>query len=158
MGVEFIYRVIKTSLVLAVLGFLFVTVYYNFRFGGGILTGAVWGCLNLLFLTNLITEVFSPGKEIKKGKIILIAVVKFPLLYAAGYVLLWIKYFPAESLLIGFTLLFVVMFLKAMGRWILSLDGNKQTKRDSTDRQNSNGSKNIDSTEAEKSVTLSFVR
>jgi hypothetical protein len=136
MGVEFIYRVIKTSLVLAVLGFLFVTVYYNFRFGGGILVGAIWGCLNLLFLTNLITEVFTPGKEVRKGKIILISVVKFPLLYAAGYVLLWIKYFPAESLLIGFTLLFVVMFLKAMGRWFLSLDANKQAKKNSTNEQN----------------------
>jgi hypothetical protein len=126
MGVEFIHRVIKTSLVLAVLGFLFVTVYHDFRFGAGILAGAIWGSLNLLFLTHLITEVFSPGREVRKGKVILIALVKFPLLYAAGFLLLRINYFPAESLLIGFTLLFVVMFLKAMGRWILSLDADKK--------------------------------
>jgi len=126
MGVEFIHRVIKTSLVLAVLGFLFVTVYYDFKFGGGILAGAIWGCLNLLFLTRLITEVFSPGEEIKKGKVTLIAVVKFPLLYAAGFILLWLEYFPAVSLVIGFSLLFLVMFLKAMGRWILSLDSKKK--------------------------------
>jgi hypothetical protein len=124
MGVEFIYRVIKTTLVLAVLGFLFLTVYYDFKFGGGILAGAAWGCLNLLFLTHLITEIFSPGKEIQKGKVILVALVKFPLLYAAGFLLLKIRYFPAESLVIGFSLLFVVMFLKALGRWILSLDSN----------------------------------
>lgn len=128
MGVEFIHRVIKTSLVLAALGFLFVTVYYNFKFAAGILVGAIWGCLNLLFLTHLITEVFSPGKEIRKGKVILIALVKFPLLYAAGYLLLRINYFPAESLLSGFTLIFVVMFLKALGKWVLSLDANKNAK------------------------------
>jgi hypothetical protein len=134
MGLDFINRVIKTSLVLAVLGFLFVTVYYDFRFGAGILAGAVWGCLNLLFLANLVTEVFSPGREVRKGRVILIAVVKFPLLYATGYLLLRIRYFPAESLVAGFTLLFVVMFLKAMGRWVLSLDSDKKAKADSADR------------------------
>ncbi|MGB2769221.1 MAG: hypothetical protein WBC88_05800 [Candidatus Zixiibacteriota bacterium] len=126
MGVEFIHRVIKTSLVLAALGFLFVSVYYDFKFGGGILAGAIWGCLNILFLTRLITEVFSPGTEIRKSKVILITVVKFPLLYAAGFLLLKIEYFPAVSLVIGFSLLFLVMFLKAMGRWILSLDSKKK--------------------------------
>jgi hypothetical protein len=128
MGLEFIHRVIKTSLVLSVLGLLFVTVYYDFRFGGGILAGAVWGCLNLLFLTNLISEIFSPGKKVIKGKVLRIALVKFPLLYAAGYVLLAVKYFPAESLLVGFTLLFLVMLLKALGRWVLSLNPGEQPK------------------------------
>jgi hypothetical protein len=126
MGIEFIHRVIRTSLVLAALGFLFVTVYYDFKFGAGILASAVWGCLNILFLTHLIMEIFSPGKEIRKGKVILIAVVKFPLLYAAGFILLWLKYFPPVSLVIGFSLLFLVMFLKAMGRWILSLDSKEK--------------------------------
>ena len=134
MGVEFIHRVIKTSLVLAVLGFLFVTVYYRFQFGAGILIGAIWGCLNLLLLTHLITEVFTPGKEVRKGKITLIALVKFPLLYAAGYLLLRINYFPPISLLSGFTLIFLVMFLKALGRWILSLDSNEKKKMASTNQ------------------------
>jgi hypothetical protein len=128
MGPEFIHRVVRTSLVLSVLGFLFVTVYYNFRFGAGIVAGTVWGCVNLLLLTGLITEVFSPGKRPAKGNVIRIALVKFPLLYAAGYVLLAINYFPTESLLVGFTLLFMVMFLKAMGRWVLSLSLADQTK------------------------------
>jgi hypothetical protein len=147
MGVEFIHRVIKTSLVLAVLGFLFVTVYYELKFGVGVLAGTAWGCLNLLFLANLITEVFSPGKEVRKGRIVLIAVVKFPLLYAAGYLLLSIKHLPPESLLIGFTLIFVVMFLKAMGRWVLSLDAKQQNQLKSVDeingqeKKNNNGSK-----------------
>ena len=128
MGLEFIHRVIKTSLVLSALGFLFITVYYHFRFGGGILVGAIWGCLNLLFLTNLISQIFSPGKKVMKGKVIRIALVKFPLLYAAGYVLLAIKYFPAESLLLGFTLIFLVMLLKALGRWVLSLNPGERPK------------------------------
>lgn len=125
MGIEFIHRVIKTSLVVAILCFLFVTVYYNFKFGAGILAGTIWGSLNLWFLTQLIVEIFSPGKEVRKGKVILIAVLKFPLLYAVGFILLRINYFPPLSLVSGFTLIFLVMFLKAMGRWVLSLDKDK---------------------------------
>lgn len=132
MGPEFIHRVIKTSLIVAVLAFLFVSVYYNFRFGAGILVGAIWGSLNLYFLTNLITEFFSPGKEVKKGIVILIVLVKFPLLYLVGYVLLIIKYFPAISLVSGFTLIFLVMFLKALGRWVLSLETSKKPETKST--------------------------
>jgi hypothetical protein len=132
MGPEFIHRVIKTSLVVTVLGFLFVTVYYNFKFGAGILVGTIWGCANLYFLTNLITEIFSPGKEVRKGKVLLIALVKFPLLYLIGYVLLIIKFFPPISLVSGFTLIFLVMFLKALGRWLLSLETSKKPEIKST--------------------------
>ncbi|MFQ6002784.1 MAG: hypothetical protein ACE5KJ_03475 [Candidatus Zixiibacteriota bacterium] len=132
MGPEFIHRVIKTSLVVAALGFLFVTVYYNFKFGAGILVGTIWGCLNLYFLTNLITEIFSPNQQVRKGKVVLIVLVKFPLLYFVGYVLLIIKYFPAMSLISGFTLIFLVMFLKALGRWLLSLETSKKSEMTST--------------------------
>ncbi|MGB8656394.1 MAG: hypothetical protein WCE90_01250 [Candidatus Zixiibacteriota bacterium] len=125
MGVEFIHRVIKTSLVVAVLCFLFVAVYYRFGFAAGIVAGTLWGCLNLWFLTQLVTEVFSPGREVRKRRVVLIAVVKFPLLYVAGYILLKMRFFPAISLVAGFTLMFLVMFLKALGRWVLSLDKDK---------------------------------
>ena len=101
------------------------------------MVGAIWGCLNLYFLTNLITEIFSPGKEVRKGKVILVVLVKFPLLYLVGYALLVIKinkdpYFPVESLLSGFTLIFLVMFLKALGRWVLSLETSKKPETKST--------------------------
>jgi hypothetical protein len=117
MGIEFIYRIMRTSLIVAVISFLFISVYYNFPFGLGLFLGTTWGCLNLFFITQLIIEAVSLKKP-SKGKIILILLVKFPLLYFAGYILLWLKYFPAESLIIGFTLIFAVTFLKAIGRLI----------------------------------------
>lgn len=119
MGIEFIYRIIRTSLIVAVLSFLFISVYYSFPFGLGLFLGTAWGCLNLFFITQLITEAISLKKP-NKGRIILILLVKFPLLYFAGYMLLWLKYFPVESLVIGFTLIFAVIFLKALGRLIFS--------------------------------------
>jgi len=127
MGIEFIIRVIKTSLIVSAVAFLCVTFYYDFKFGSGILAGTLWSCLNLYFLANLIKEALNPEKP-KKSKIILIVSVKFPLLYLLGYLILRLDYFPVLSLLSGFTLIFVVVFLKALGRWVLSLSGGKESQ------------------------------
>jgi len=128
MGIEFIYRIIRTSLIVSALSFFFVGVYYSFPFGLGLFLGTVWGCLNLFFITQLVTEAFSLKKP-NKSKLILILLVKFPLLYFTGYILLWLKYFPVESLLIGFTLIFAVTFFKALGRLILSGISKEEEKK-----------------------------
>ena len=104
-------------MIVSALAFLFVSVYYSFPSGLGLFLGTVWGCLNLFFITQLIIEAISLKKP-NKGKVILILLVKFPLLYFAGYALLRLRYFSAESLIIGFTLIFAVTFLKALGRLI----------------------------------------
>ena len=134
MGIEFIYRTIKTTLVLAVLVFVVVTIYFNFKTALGILVGAGCGCLNLYFLTNLIKEALSPEKP-NKRKIALIALVKFPLLYLLGYFLLRLKYFSVVSLLSGFTLIFVVIFLKALGRWVLAISQPKESSLSSMEKK-----------------------
>ena len=134
MGIEFIHRTIKTSLILALIILLFVSVYYNFKFALGVLVGCMWGCLNLYFLSSLIVETIKLEK-INKRKVLLIVLVKFPLLYLLGYLLLRIKYFSALSLLAGFTLIFVVLALKALGRIILHLDDKK--KKEVTPSSNS---------------------
>jgi len=118
MGIEFIHRVIKTSLILAVLIFLSVTFYHRFDYAAGIFIGCGWGCLNLYLLTNLITQATNPSR-IDKKRIVLLILVKFPLLYLSGYFLLRLKYFPVTSLLVGFTLIFGVILLKALGRMII---------------------------------------
>ena len=127
MGLEFINRVIRTSLIVSVLLFLFVAVYRNFPFGLGLFLGTAWGCLNLFFITQTIVEAFSLKKP-NKGKLMLILLVKFPLLYSAGYLLLRLKYFPVESLLIGFTLIFAITFLKALGQVVLSSFSREEKK------------------------------
>lgn len=119
MGIEFIHRVIKTSLIFAFLIFLFVTFYYRFDYSSGIFMGCLWGCLNLFFLTNLIT-VTTNLEGINRKKVLLLVLLKFPLLYLTGYFLLKIDYFPVTSLLVGFTLIFAVVLLKALGKTVIS--------------------------------------
>jgi hypothetical protein len=128
MGIEFIYRIIRTSLIVSVLSFFFVGVYYSLPFGLGLFLGTVWGCLNLFFITQLVTEAFSLEKP-NKSKLVLILLVKFPLLYFTGYLLLWLKNFPVESLLVGFTLIFAVTFLNALGRLVLSGISKEEDKK-----------------------------
>jgi len=127
MGIEFIHRVIKTSLIVAALTFLFAALYYRFDYASGILAGCGWGCLNLFLLTNLVTETTNPG-GIDRKRVILLVLVKFPLLYVSGYFLLRIKYFPVTSLLVGFTLVFAVILLKALGRTLVSAGGSRDDK------------------------------
>jgi biotin transporter BioY len=134
MGIEFIYRTIKTTLILAALIFVVATIYYDFKIGLGILVGAGWGCLNLYFLTNLIQGALDPEKP-NKRKIALIALVKFPLLYLLGYFFLRLKYFSVVSLLSGFTLIFVVIFLKALGRWVLAISQPKESSLSSMEKK-----------------------
>jgi hypothetical protein len=53
-----------------------------------------------------------------------LAVVKFPLLYAAGYFLLTTDVFRPVPLVIGFSIVLIVMVLKAASRVLLKLDEN----------------------------------
>lgn len=119
MGIEFIHRVIKTSLIVAALIFLFAVFYYRFDYASGIFVGCGWGCVNLFFLINLITETTNL-EGVNRKRVLLLVLLKFPLLYVSGYFLLRINYFPVTSLLVGFTLIFLVLLLKALGKILIS--------------------------------------
>ena len=118
---------IKTSLILAVLIFLFVTFYYRFDYASGIFVGCGWGCSNLYLLANLITQATNPG-GVDRKRVVLLVLVKFPLLYLSGYILLKLKYFPVTSLLAGFTIIFAVILLKALGLLIIPENQKKDKK------------------------------
>ena len=121
MGLEFITRIIKTTAILALVAALATSVYFDWVFALGLLIGSVWGLVNLYFLKKIITEAISPG-ETRTGSVVLLILVKFPLLYIGGYFIVAWNFFPVYSLLAGFSLMFVVMVLKILGRMILGLD------------------------------------
>ena len=127
MELEFINRVIKTTLILAGIALIAVGFYYGLPYGLGIFAGAIWGCVNLFFLKQLVRNWLVAGPK-DHLKIYTILGIKFPLLYLAGFGLLKIKYLPALNLLLGFSLIFVVIFLKGLGRLFLE---KTQAKRNS---------------------------
>jgi hypothetical protein len=128
MELEFINRVIKTAFILAVIALIAVGFYYGLPYGLGIFAGAVWGCVNLFFLKQLVRNWLVAGPK-DHLKIYAILGIKFPLLYLAGFGLLKIKYLPALNLLLGFSLIFAVIFLKGLGRLFLEKSQAKEKSK-----------------------------
>ncbi|RKX28573.1 MAG: hypothetical protein DRP46_08450, partial [Candidatus Zixiibacteriota bacterium] len=55
--------------------------------------------------------------------------IKFPLLYAALYFMVTSTFFDTILLLVGFTIVLLVIVLKAAGRVLLKLDNNDMKNR-----------------------------
>lgn len=121
MGLEFIARSLRTyGLVLLILlpfGLYYFGVYPTLA----VLSGGVWGILNLMFITALVRLTIRP-EGADTGRAIGIGLIKFPLLYAAGFFLLKVQQFSPVHLLIGFGGIMVVIVLKVLGRLMLGLD------------------------------------
>jgi hypothetical protein len=121
MGLEFITRIIKTTAIVSLVASLCISYYFDWHFGLGFLIGSTWSLINLFFIRSLIKEVLSP-EGVRKTMLAVLALLKFPLLYVAGYYLVKSEVFPIYSLMAGFSLVFVVIVLKVLGRLILGLD------------------------------------
>ncbi len=77
----------------------------------GVMVGAFWVLLNVFFLFQLF-EMSMNLREPKKGRILLLSVLKFPVLYLAGFFILKTRFFPVLSLLTGLTLFFMVLAIR----------------------------------------------
>ena len=121
MGLDFLKRVQSATLVVGVLAFLFVSLYYNIDFGFGVLVGCLWSIANFWALRLVLTAFIRPGQA-DYTRTLIFAAIKFPLLYAIGFVVLWKGWFEPLSLLVGFSLLFLVIVLKAGGRIVMKMD------------------------------------
>lgn len=125
--ISFIDRTIKTSGMVLLIAFVFGMYSLGFWDSLAFFTGGVWGVINMIFLKNLIQEVFTAG-EINTSAVAVTALVKFPLLFVAGYFLVTVDMFDIKILVAGFSLILVVMVLKALGRLLLGLDSKEKNK------------------------------
>ena len=121
MNLDFIDRVIKTSLILIAVVFPFAAFYLGMAFGVSIVLGCFWGCANLFLIRLLVTKTIGVVINSKVWLIIIIFV-KFRLLYFLGYLLIKWKYLSPYGLLCGFSAIFVVTVLKVASRSILKVD------------------------------------
>ena len=133
MGLEFITRILRTSAIVGLLAACCLAYYFDWKFGLGFLSGLAWGLANIFVIRQLIVAVTGPGEK-PKTLMAVLAVIKFPLLYVGGYFLAASGWFSIYSLLIGFSFVFVVIILKAVGRLMLGLDLPllKQNRAEST--------------------------
>ena len=121
MDLDFIKRVIKTTLIFTFFIALFPISYYNIHFTFGLVIGSVWNIINF-WLIRLVVVGGLSKTPIKKSKLLLLMLVKFPLLYGLGYLIVRFGKLTAGSLLCGFSLLFVVLILKTLGILIIAKD------------------------------------
>jgi len=128
MDTGFITRTLKTSGLLALLILAFGSFYYGFVPSLSVFTGIIWGMVNLHFLERLVRNSLRPD-GVDKSTALVMLFIKFPLLYAAGYFLVTSDYFNPVMLLIGFTVVLLVIVLKAVGRSILKMDNSNLKNR-----------------------------
>lgn len=125
MDLSFITRSLKMTAGLAVLGFLFATVYGGWSWGLGFVLGAFWGVANLYLIKTLIGRVITLDNRdwLSVGVFLL---VKFPLLYVLGYLIISRDWYTVWAPVAGFSLSIVVIVLKAGGRAIMKMDEPKR--------------------------------
>ncbi len=124
MGIEFLHRSLRTTGILLLVALVFGLYYYGVGPALAFFSGGVWGMINLMFLTGIIRSALRPeGPDARRSLLFLL--VKFPLLYLAGYFLLSIRGFDPLILLVGSMAVLIVIVMKALGRLILGLDDKK---------------------------------
>jgi hypothetical protein len=84
--------------------------------GGGVVAGAYWALANLALVRFLVVRwLRNDRRQQPPGPGLLVALVlKFPLLYGIGYLLLASGRLRVEALVIGFTLPFAAAFVQAL--------------------------------------------
>ena len=126
MGPDFLDRSLKTFSLVLLIFLPFGVYYFGVYVSIAVLSGAVWGIVNILLLSRLIRSTLRPG-GIDTLRPVILSLVGFILLFAAGFFLLRVPVFEAWHLLIGFTGLFGIMFLKALGRVLVRSDEEQST-------------------------------
>ena len=88
------------------------------RWSLGVMASTSWVFLNSFFLFQLMGMALNPSKEKKNDKILVLSILKFPVLYVAGFFILKSRFFPIYSVLLGLTL-FMAAFSLVWLRWNL---------------------------------------
>ncbi|MDP6113700.1 MAG: ATP synthase subunit I [Planctomycetota bacterium] len=133
MKADFISKVLNISLVFAGLGFLFVSSAFGFDIGLGYLFGAVWSALNLWGMAKLIRTVFSDHEN--KKTIALAFMLKFPVLYGAGFLLLYYGKVHVIGAFVGFSIPLVIAVLKSGGKVLTAQGIIPDGQKSGTDEQ-----------------------
>ncbi|RKX23032.1 MAG: hypothetical protein DRP51_01365 [Candidatus Zixiibacteriota bacterium] len=131
MDIGFIERTLRTAGILSLLVLIFGSFYYGFIPSLSVFTGLIWGIVNLYFLSLLVRATIRPDDVDKVGALVILFI-KIPLLYLAGYFLVTSILFDPILLLIGFSVLLLVIVLKAIGRTIMNLDHISGKERQGT--------------------------
>ena len=129
MGLEFIDRTLKTSGVVLLVFLPFGLFYLGVFPALAAFSGGVWGMLNLIFISALVREAIQTG-TVNKGRVLGLAVIKFPLLYGSLYALLKVASFDPLHILAGFSSILAIIVLKVVGRSLMQVSDQPERPTD----------------------------
>jgi hypothetical protein len=119
---SFIKRTLYASLFLTALAWAVVAFYFGWTYATGVALGSLWSIANLVLIRFVVEHAVTPD-EIHWRPVVMALLVKFPLLYVAGYFVLRPALYPVSAPLVGFLLPFGVLVLKAGGRMLMGIHG-----------------------------------
>ena len=131
MDLDLLRRVRNTSIIIGAPLAVVLSTYWGLSVGGGWVAGIAWSLVNLYFIGSLVKKVLTTGDRSIPG-IVMTMFIKFPVLYAAGFFLLWNGYLSVAGLVAGFTWPFFVLMMKGMGRFYLKLDETRRGHKNQT--------------------------
>jgi len=123
MGLGFLDRSLRTTGIITLIFLPFGYYYMGIFPTLALLSGAIWGMVNLIFIAAFVRTVLHSGK-INKLRALGLGSIKFPLIYASGYFLLKVPQFDPLLLLIGSSAVMGVIVLKTLGRAMMQLEDN----------------------------------
>jgi hypothetical protein len=124
MDLELLRRVRRSSIVFGLILSIPLSFYFGWMNGLSFVAGVAWSLVNLAFITSLVKNVITL-EDRSMLRIVLALAVKFPVLYAAGWLLLRQGLAPLW-MVAGFTWPFFVLVMKAAGRVYMKMDDSPQ--------------------------------
>ena len=121
MDADLLRRVRKTSIVAGLVMAIPVAFYIGWLPATAFVAGMAWSLANLMAIHSIVSRVLTNEK--RDTPAIMIAMgIKFPVLYAAGAVMLVLLKLPVMWWMAGFGWPFFVAVMKSVGRIYLRLD------------------------------------
>jgi len=114
---DFIQRSIRISAGITLLFAPFLFFYLETSFALGFMAGAFWNIINVFLLSRLL-KILLPTSSINKKWGAAAGILKFPVLYGAGYFLLRYTNLSLYGIMTGFSLILAVFLLKALGIYL----------------------------------------
>jgi len=121
MDLDLLRRVRRTAAVFGVVLAIPFAAYWGIGSGAAWTAGILWSLVNLHFVTSVVRGLFTAERR-ERLRLIILLLVKFPVLYAIGYLFLRSEQLPAAWIVAGFTWPFFVIVMKALGRTFMHMD------------------------------------
>ena len=114
MNGDFIKRSLRVSVVVTIILVPIISIYFGASITIGFMAGSAWNIINLFLLTKMLAMLIMAHEANKKWGI-LAGIMKFPVLYGIGYIIIRYTNISLYGIMCGISVVLAVIMLKALG-------------------------------------------